>query len=93
MNDPRDNEQTDKEMIERIAAIGRAAWDARVTADNAARPYPGPPLITFADLDRWAEEDESLKHLAAERFEPTDDDYINWREADDYADEAPYPDE
>ena len=38
MNDPRDNEQTDKEMIERIAAIGRAAWDARVTADNAAQP-------------------------------------------------------
>ena len=81
MNDPHDNEQTDREMIERIAAIGRAVWDGPA-ADNAARPYPGPPLITFADLDRWAEE---------ERFEPTDDDYINWREADDYRDDGADP--
>ena len=88
-NDQHDNEQTDKEMIERIADIGRAAWDGRgVTADNAARPYPGPPLITFADLDRWAEEEE--EHA---RYALREDDLINWNEADDYADEAPYPDE
>ena len=32
---PHDNAQTDREMIERIADIGRAAWDGRgLTADD-----------------------------------------------------------
>ena len=42
-----------------------------------AKPTGRP--ITRADLDQWA--------MEAERFEPTDDDVINWNEANDYLNE------
>ena len=48
MNDQHDNEQTDREMLERIAAIGRAAWEGRA-ADHA--PAVRRVASTPADLD------------------------------------------
>ena len=61
---------------------------AKMTADNAARPYPGPPLISFADLDRWAEEEEHARYALRE------EEIMNWNEANavgDYMDVDPEP--
>ncbi len=95
MNDEHDNAQTDKEMLARYAGEGAGFGGQDITYETDAeelRTKTG-RLYTKADLDQWSMDAPDLKPLVAERFEPTDDDYVNWREANDYLNEDPGHDE